>query len=78
MIELRRSENILEDQFFNFDYSKQFLTEGEIIALKEIGIMSFYIKGDYSSEEVNFFLKEPFGKATNRSSHLFCFERKLP
>lgn len=60
MIEIHKSENILDDQFFNFDYSKQFLSEREIVGLQEIKGVSFYVKGEDSILEFDVFLKQLF------------------
>ncbi|GJL61329.1 MAG: hypothetical protein NPIRA03_41860 [Nitrospirales bacterium] len=60
MIEIHKSENILDDQFFNFDYSKQFLSEREIVGLQEIKGVSFYVKGETSFLEFDVFLKQLF------------------
>lgn len=57
MIEIHKSGNLLEDPFFNFDYSKQFLNKREIVGLQEIRGLSFYIKGDSSFLEYDIFLK---------------------
>ena len=58
MIEIHKTDNLLEKGFFNFEYSKEFLKEVDFVNLNKIKGIGFYFKDDdIESTEFNHFFK---------------------
>ena len=46
MIEIHNTDNLLEPGFFNFEYSKAFLSEGDFDRINGVKGLGFYFKDD--------------------------------
>jgi predicted nucleotidyltransferase len=58
MIEIHKTNNLLEKGFFNFEYSKEFLTETDSESLRKVKGLGFYFKDDdIESTGFNHFFK---------------------
>ena len=58
MIELYKTDNILEPGFFNFEHSKTFLSDTDVAGIQKVKGIGFYFKeDDIESTEFRHFFK---------------------
>lgn len=78
MIELHKTDHILNDAFFEFDYSKSFLQSKETENLENIQAAKFRFKSDFESKEFRAFLVKFFEEILKTEKVYLVYIEKFP
>lgn len=52
-----KTNSILDHEFFNFDYSLDFLSEEELTSLRKVGGLAYYFQGEHNETEFALFTR---------------------